>query len=222
MKKSLLLLAVALMFATGGSAQSLKGLFNKVSNKVSQGIDASSDFVDDFASALTSKKSSAKVTDKSIEGTWTYKGVACEFNTDDMLLKFASEALSTKIEDTANGYMAKFGINPNVTTVTFNSDGTCVLTILGQEVSANYTLEDGNTILFSVLFNQINVRCNVFYEGSTICIMSDADKLLSIVKGLISQNQISLDSEAMSTLSTMSSLIEGYDGMKLGLKLQRK
>ena len=221
MKKILMLFALTVMFVSNSDAQSLKGLFKKVTEKVDQGVDASSDFVDGLKSSLTSKSSSSStLKQKNLVGTWTYQGVACKLETDDMLLALTSDAVAPTLEQAADAQLLKLGAKPGVSSVTFNSDGTCVITVNNYDVPATYSVKDGNKVTMSFLMGQVNATVDVEYNGSSLKALTQADKLLDIIKKLTAKGG-SINSEAANAIKMLSTLVEGYDGLKLGLKLSK-
>ncbi len=216
-----MLFAVAVMFVSSSDAQSLKGLFKKVTEKVDQGVEASSDFVDGLKSSFTPKSSSSSTLEqKNLVGTWTYQGVACKLETDDMLLALTSDAVAPTLEQAADAQLLKLGAKPGVSSVTFNSDGTCVITVNNYNVPATYSVKDGNKVTMSFLLAQVNVTVDVEYNGSSLKALTQADKLLDIIKKLSAKGG-SIDSEAANAIKMLSTLVEGYDGLKLGLKLSK-
>ena len=221
MKKILMLFALTVMFVSNSDAQSLKGLFKKVTEKVDQGVDASSDFVDGLKSSLTSKSSSSStLKQKNLVGTWTYQGVACKLETDDMLLALTSDAVAPTLEQAADAQLLKLGAKPGVSSVTFNSDGTCVIKVNNYDVPATYSVKDGNKVTMSFLLGQVNATVDVEYNGSSLKALTQADKLLDIIKKLTAKGG-SINSEAANAIKMLSTLVEGYDGLKLGLKLSK-
>ena len=216
-----MLFALTVMFVSNSDAQSLKGLFKKVTEKVDQGVEASSDFVDGLKSSLTSKSSSSStLKQKNLVGTWTYQGVACKLETDDMLLALTSDAVAPTLEQAADAQLLKLGAKPGVSSVTFNSDGTCVITVNNYDVPATYSVKDGNKVTMSFLLGQVNATVDVEYNGSSLKALTQADKLLDIIKKLTAKGG-SIDSEAANAIKMLSTLVEGYDGLKLGLKLSK-
>lgn len=216
-----MLFALTVMFVSNSDAQSLKGLFKKVTEKVDQGVEASSDFVDGLKSSLTSKSSSSSTLEqKNLVGTWTYQGVACKLETDDMLLALTSDAVAPTLEQAADAQLLKLGAKPGVSSVTFNSDGTCVITINNYDVPATYSVKDGNKVTMSFLLGQVNATVDVEYNGSSLKALTQADKLLDIIKKLTAKGG-SINSEAANAIKMLSTLVEGYDGLKLGLKLSK-
>lgn len=216
-----MLFALTVMFVSNSDAQSLKGLFKKVTEKVDQGVEASSDFVDGLKSSLTSKSSSSStLKQKNLVGTWTYQGVACKLETDDMLLALTSDAVAPTLEQAADAQLLKLGAKPGVSSVTFNSDGTCVITVNNYDVPATYSVKDGNKVTMSFLLGQVNATVDVEYNGSSLKALTQADKLLDIIKKLTAKGG-SINSEAANAIKMLSTLVEGYDGLKLGLKLSK-
>ena len=95
MKKTMLVLAAALVFSAGTSmqAQSLKDLLNK-------------DNIKNVVSAVVDR---LDIIPENIAGTWEYSGAAVEFTSDNTLAGAASVLASGKVEEKLDEYLAKIG-----------------------------------------------------------------------------------------------------------------
>lgn len=222
MKKNLILLVMSVLFATAGNAQILKGLFNGISDAVEDGKKASSELFDNVAKSFGSDNiASRNLTKEALCGTWTYNGVACELVSDDALLNFASKAITSKVEDMADANLERVGVKPGITSVTFKNDGSCVISVKDHEIYATYKLLGDNKVELGFLLGQVSVKADVVYSGSSISAMCDADKLLSIIKKLAASGSAMVDSESMEAINMLYDIVEGYDGLKLGLRLSK-
>ena len=222
MKKSLLLFVIAVMFVPSVNAQSWKSLLNKVADKVTEGASSSSDLVDGLSSVLSSAVSGTKTLKGSdLVGTWTYRGVACKLESDDVLMKLASGTLASKIEEAADAQIQKLGVKPGSSSVTFNSDGTCVVSVKGYDINATYSVKENNRVALYFVMGQISTYVDVEYDGSNLSALCDADKLLAIIKKLSSSGGAKIDSESMNAINLLSTLVDGYNGLKLGMKLSK-
>ena len=110
MKKTMLVLAAALVFSAGTSmqAQSLKDLLNK--DNIKNVVSAVADRLD--------------IIPENIAGTWEYSGAAVEFTSDNTLAGAASVLASGKVEEKLDEYLAKIGLEDGLFVYTFNADST--------------------------------------------------------------------------------------------------
>lgn len=158
---------------------------------------------------------SSAVTASDLQGTWTYRKADCVFETQNLLLKAGGEMAATKIESQLESQLGKVGITPGACSFTFNSDGTYVATIGQYNLTGNYTLNSKtNTLTMTYLAGIGRISPKVVKTGASISLLFEGDKLLSMVQkvGKLSSN---------STVSSLSSLINSYDGMLVGMQLSK-
>ena len=158
---------------------------------------------------------SSAVTASDLQGTWTYRKADCVFETQNLLLKAGGEMAATKIESQLESQLGKVGITPGACSFTFNSDGTYVATIGQYNLTGNYTLNTkSNTLTMTYLAGIGRISPKVVKTGASISLLFEGDKLLSMVQkvGKLTSN---------STVSSLSTLINSYDGMLVGMQLSK-
>ena len=107
MKKNFLsiaFMAVFMLMATNSQAQSWSDLFNK-------------DNISKVVNAITGTTESIDMT-----GTWSYKGSAVEFESDNLLMKAGGAAAATMAENKLNEQLSKIGIKDGQMSFTFNAE----------------------------------------------------------------------------------------------------
>lgn len=152
-----------------------------------------------------------------IKGTWTYSGIAVKLESDDLLKSTAASLASSQIEDKLDQYVAKIGIKAGTFSFTFKEDKTFTATALGKNFNGTYTLsEDYKTISlqFGKTIGMKPFTAAVSATSSQLDLLFQADKLLELIGKLTS-------SSSNSTLKTIGTLVNQYDGMKLGLELKK-
>ena len=152
-----------------------------------------------------------------IKGTWTYSGIAVKLESDDLLKSTAASLASSQIEDKLDQYVAKIGIKAGTFSFTFKEDKTFTATVLGKSFNGTYTLsEDYKTISlqFGKTIGMKPFTAAVSATSSQLDLLFQADKLLELIGKLTS-------SSSNSTLKTIGTLVNQYDGMKLGLELKK-
>ena len=158
---------------------------------------------------------SSAVTASVLQGTWTYRKADCVFETQNLLLKAGGEMAAAKIESQLENQLGKVGITPGACSFTFNSDGTYVATIGQYNLTGNYTLNTkSNTLTMTYLAGIGRISPKVVKTGASISLLFEGDKLLSMVQkvGKLTSN---------STVNSLSSLINSYDGMLVGMQLSK-
>ena len=152
-----------------------------------------------------------------VKGTWTYSGTAVKFESDDILKSTAASLAASQVEDKLDQYVAKVGIKAGTFSFTFKEDKTFTATVKGKSFNGTYTLsEDYKTISlqFGKTFGLKPFTAAVSATSSQLDLLFQADKLLELLGKLTS-------SSSNSTLKTVGTLVNQYDGMKLGLELKK-
>lgn len=159
--------------------------------------------------------SSSTLTEADLVGTWKYQSTDCVFESENLLLKAGGEAAATKIETKLNETMAKVGIATGTCTFTFNEDKTYTASFGGRTMTGEYTLDAENKKLtMTYLAGLGTMSPNIVKSGSSISLLYDADKLLSMLQTLATLS-------GNSSLQTLSKLASSYDGMMIGMELQK-
>lgn len=215
---------------TGASAQGLSGLFGKIFGGGSSDSDASSAVTNVLGSLLGS---AVPLSEKMLEGTWNYTGTACVLESDAALANIGGTVVTEKVEKKLDGYLAKVGVKENVSSFTFIGNDSCVFKVGNREIGGNYTLNaEEKTILFS-FYGGLSFNTHVAYNVTSMNIVFNADKLLTLIKTVtskVSSSASSLSSSATegtnigtasAVIGTVSTLLNNYDGMMLGMKLKK-
>jgi hypothetical protein len=183
----------------------LKNVLGAVSGKSSVG---------EVASTLTSVFSPDKqATADNIIGTWTYTEPAIVLQSDNALTNAAAKIASGKIEKKLQTYLTQYGIKPGALIITFNEDGTFVETLNKKTSKGKWTVKNSKLQLTisGIKVPSVTTQLN----GKNLMFVTDATKLLNLFKALgkTSNN---------STLSSVTSLMKGINGMQVGVTLTKK
>ncbi|MDR0893246.1 MAG: DUF4923 family protein [Mediterranea sp.] len=201
MKKNILtlaIMAVCLLMTTESRAQSwLDNLLNK-------------DNIEKAVEAVTGK--SAKI---DMTGTWTYKGSAVEFESDNLLMKAGGAAASSMAESKLNEQLSKVGIRAGQMSFTFNADSTFVSTVGGKKLQGTYSYNASKKQVDLKFVKLINLGAKVNYSSSSMDLLFNSDKLLKLMAFIGSKS-------SNTALQTVSSLASKYDGMMLGMQLSKQ
>lgn len=183
------------------SAQSLTDILKNVT---------SSDVVKNVVENVTGVTIPVDVT-----GTWTYSGTAVKFESDDLLKSTAASLAATQVEEKLDKYVAKVGIKPGTFSFTFNEDKTFVAKVKSKSFTGTYTVsEDYKTISlqFGKLVSMKPFTASISATSTQLDLLFEADRLLELLGKLTS-------SSSNSTLKTIGTLVNQYDGMQLGLEM---
>ena len=198
MKKYVLSMAILSAFIFGTSnvqAQSLKDLFNK-------------DNIEKVVNAVTGNKSI------DMTGTWTYTGSAIEFESDNFLKKAGGAAAASLAENKLDEQLAKIGIKDGQLSFTFNANSTFTSTIGKRSMQGTYSYDAATNQVQLKYLRLLNMNAKVNCTSNSMELLFNSDKLLKLITFLSSKS-------SNTTLKTISSLADSYDGMMLGFELKK-
>ena len=196
MKKYVLSLAVVsalLLVTTNVQAQSWKDLFNK-------------DNIEKVVNAVTGNQTI------DMTGTWTYSGSAIEFESDNLLQKAGGAAAAAVAEKKLDEQLAKVGIKDGQ--VSFNADSTFTSTVGKRTMTGTYSYDATDKVVHLRYFKLLNMNAKVNCTSTNMDLLFNSDKLLKLIAFISSKS-------SSTTLKTISSLADSYDGMMLGFALKK-
>lgn len=190
------ILAFALLWSAGSKAQSLKDLFNKEN-------------IEKAVSAVTGK------TSVDMTGTWVYSGSAIEFESDNLLNKAGGAVAAAAAEKKLDEQLAKAGIKSGTMTYTFNADSTFTAKLGARNLKGTYSYDASAHQISLKFVKLLNLHAKVNCTSSSMDMLFDSDKLLKLITLLSTKSN-------NSTLKTIGSLANSYDGMMLGFSLKKE
>lgn len=191
------LCAAALLMAAPAQAQSLKDLFNKENVKK-------------VVSTVTGQTEEVKLI-----GTWTYKGAAIEFESDNLLAKAGGSVAATTAEKKLDEQLKKLGIHSGQMSFTFKEDSTFVTQVGSKNLKGTYSYQADSKTMKLKFAKLVPMNASVKYTATQTDLLFNIDKLLDLAKILASKS-------SNTTLKSISSLAENYDGMRGGFSLEKK
>lgn len=216
MKKIATLIIMATLCIGTANAQSfLSNLLGKLKGTSSTESTTTENIVTNVLGSLLSN--SVQLSKSTIKGTWSYTGAACILESDNALAQIGGTVATSKIEEKMNTYLAKVGVKEGTCSFTFAENDTCTFKVGSREIKGKYTLDSENkTIQFSFLQGHFTSTAHVAYNVSTLNIVFNADKMLSLV-----QKVAPTAASYSTTLATLATMLESYKGMMLGMKLKK-
>ena len=200
-----IIIASALFLAGNiSSAQSLKDILGKAANNST-------------VSDIVEKVTGVNLSKGDIKGTWNYTGSAVKLESEDIMKTAAAGVAATQIEKKLDEYLEKTGLKTGTFSFTFNEDNTFFTTVKGKNFNGTYTLsEDGKTLnlKYGKSLNSTGIVATAQINASTFELLFKADKLLDLIGKLTAAS-------SNTTLKTLGTLAGQYDGMKIGLELQK-
>lgn len=160
--------------------------------------------------SLLSSVLGGKTTTNSLYGTWTYSQPSVKFESENVLSKIGGNLMSSKIESALQKQLTNIGFTSGKSTITFNQDGSFVMTLSKKSYNGTYTYNSStNTMTLKGAFGLTSLNCTTTVSMGTLYMLFDADKLFSAVSKVGSLN------------STLSGLLSNYNGMKMGWEMTK-
>ena len=209
-----LVLAAMLMGSASAHAQiNLGNILSGIAGKNGKGESSEASSASGLLSGLTSIFSKDKqASTENIVGTWEYSEPAITFESDNLLTKAGAGIASNKLEEKLQEQLSKIGIDKGAFTITFNEDGTFTETFGEKSIKGKWKVEDSK---LNLVFGQKAIPVNTQLNGNKLMIVTDATKILDLIKGIASKS-------SNSNIQTISTLMKGIDGMNAGLTLVKK
>lgn len=190
------MMTVLLICPAVSQAQSLKDLFNK-------------DNIEKVVNAVTNKDNT------DMTGTWMFTGSALEFESDNLLQKAGGSLAASAVEQKLNEQLEKIGIKAGELTFVFNADSTFTATVGNKPLNGSYSYDRSAQKVNLKFAKIIGLNAKVNCTSSSMDLLFNADKLLQLLTYLSSKS-------SNTTLKTIGSLAETYDGMLVGLGLEKQ
>ena len=202
--KTLLIGAVLCFAGQAASAQTLKDILGKVKDNAT-------------VSDIVEKVTGIDISKGDIKGTWNYTGSAVKLESEDLMKSAAAGVAATQVEKKLDEYLAKIGLQGGAFSFTFNEDNTFTTTVKGKTFNGTYTFsdeEDSINLKYGKNLGSTGITATAQLNGTTLELLFKADKLLELIGKLTAAS-------SNATLKTISTLAGQYDGMKIGLEMQK-
>ena len=147
--------------------------------------------------------------------TWKYSKPGCAFTSENLLAKAGGEIAANKIEEDLSKYYTKFGFSKSNTYFTFKTDGTFAAKIDGKSWSGTYTFDEKT---HAIQLKGLLLSASGFATRTTngISLLFEQKKLLTLVKTLSKLNLT-----GSTTMSAVSSIVDNYDGVRIGFEMAK-
>ena len=147
--------------------------------------------------------------------TWKYSKPGCAFTSENLLAKAGGEIAASKIEEDLSKYYSKFGFSKSNTSFTFKTDGTFAAKIDGKSWNGTYTFDEKT---HAIQLKGLLLSASGFATRTTngISLLFEQKKLLTLVKTLSKLNLT-----GSTTMSAVSSIVDNYDGVRIGFEMTK-
>lgn len=207
MKKIIFTLFVLCLTATTQTSQAQISLKEILNSKAVQG-----------AVEEVTGKSNLKF--ESFAGTWEYVKPACSLESSNKLKEMGGKIVTAEIEKKLADVAKKVGLEPGKFSITFNSDSTFANTVLEKELKGKYKY-DPQTNILTLHYEATgtvpisDMEAKVEKSGENMKFLFNASKWKDYIQAASSVANIS-------TLQTLSALLQNYDGIGVGYEVKKK
>ncbi|EJX01887.1 hypothetical protein EVA_10007 [gut metagenome] len=186
-------------------AQSWKDLFNKENiGKV-----VNKENIEKVVSDISGKNTAG------MTGTWRFTGSAIELKADNILNQAGGDVAATLAEKKLNEQLAKHGITEGKLSFTFQADSTFQAKLNNRNMDGTYSYDETSRLI-NLKFNKLlNLQTKITCTSTHMDMLFNSDKLLKLITFLSSKSK-------STTLKSISSLTENYNGMMLGFSLKKE
>jgi len=150
-----------------------------------------------------------------LTGIWRYTGSAIEFESDKLLKKAGGKIASSNVEKNLDSQLSKVGFEAGVTTFTFNSDSTFTNTTGSKTLKGKYTYDSDTKYITLKYANHIPLKAKLSGSAEKISLLFEASSFLSFTTFIGSHSGIS-------AIEGLSSILNSYDGMMVGMELKKE
>lgn len=213
--KEILFLILCLLVAYPVSAKDIRDILGTLGRSDSSSTGKG---ISDILGTVNKLTGNDKIDYKDLVGTWKYADPAVAFKSDNVLKNAGGIAASTAVENKIRPYYEKAGING--LTIIFENDSSFVMQVKKTKLkgSVNRSGDENFTFKFNAFGKTKIGQMEAFVNKETsnkITLTFDASKLITLVDKI---SQFS----GNSSLKTISSILNNYDGMTIGFKLSRQ
>lgn len=166
-----------------------------------------------LGNVITSVLGIDKLSQKSLIGTWSYKGPGCAFTSNNTLAKAGGEVAAAQIKEKLASQYSRLGFNASNTYITFNSDGTYSAKIDGKSLSGKYTYDE-QTAQVHMAGLILNFTAYAKRNTDGIALLFESKKVLTLIQTLaaMSNNE---------TVKTIGEISKNYDGVRVGFDFKK-
>ena len=147
--------------------------------------------------------------------TWKYSKPGCAFTSENLLAKAGGEIAASKIEEDLSKYYSKFGFSNSNTYFTFKTDGTFAAKIDGKSWNGTYTFDE-KTHAIQLKGLLLSASGFATRTANGISLLFEQKKLLTLIKTLSKLNLT-----GSTTMSAVSSIVDNYDGVRIGFEMTK-
>lgn len=227
-KKTCIVLCTALIVSCTTTAQKSSGLgslLNQLGGGSSTSATSPSDNNGGIASALGGLLNGVlnlnkELTVADLEGTWTYAAPSCKFQSENFLKQAGGAVVASQLSAKLDTYYKKLGFTSSRFSYVFDNEGNFTMNYGKLPLKGSVSKADKKDY-FQFEFIKIGsyalATTPAFVEisGNKMVLLYEADKFIALFRSLAGKLGIS-------TLDSIFSLLDGYDGVLIGFELTKQ
>lgn len=155
-----------------------------------------------------------------LQGTWQYAAPACKFKSENFLKSAGGAIVASQISDKLAPYYEKLGFSASTFGYTFDENGSFTMTFGKVPLKGTVSKaekEDYFQMEFVKVGSYALATTPVYIEvsGNKMLLLYEIDKFIDLFRSVVGQLGIT-------TLDSIFSLLDEYDGILIGFELTKK
>jgi hypothetical protein len=192
----------------------LGNVLNSVVSSATSSLDSTASKTSSLLSNLISSVAGdVTTTASSVVGSWSYTEPAVQFESENFLTQAGGSAIAEKLETKLASIYKLVGIKAGQLNFTFDASGNVTYGVGKISRTGTYTFNSEDKTITITTAAGFTVKSYVTVSGNSMILTFDGSKLLSLMKTLGSK---------FNALSTITSLANSYQGMKVGFTFAKK
>ncbi len=153
-----------------------------------------------------------KLTQIAIVGEWHYAAPATKLSSNDTLTSLGGSAISSVVNGKIEDIATKIGIKEGLCSITFNNDNTFSMPIAKKAIDGQYTFDAATHEIVLTIGKFANIKGKAYINGEELQLLFPTEKFMDFIIALGSK---------VSALKSVTSLLEKYDNIELGLAFKK-
>lgn len=155
-----------------------------------------------------------------LQGTWAYSAPSCKFQSENLLKKAGGAVVASQLSSKLDTYYQKLGFTSSRYSYTFDSEGSFTMNY-GKLPLKGSVSKSEKADYFQFEFVKLGsyalatTPAYIEISGNTMQLLYEADKFIALFRSLAGTLGIS-------TLDSIFSLLDGYDGVLIGFELTKQ
>ncbi|MBO7379443.1 MAG: DUF4923 family protein [Bacteroidales bacterium] len=198
----------------GTTAQDVLGnVINNVVSSTTGSSTAGSATGSIITNLIASVTGDITTTASSVVGTWSYSEPSVQFESENYLTQAGGAVIADKVKTKLTSIYKLVGIKEGKLKFAFDKDGNVTYSVGSLSRQGTYVFNSSDKTITITTSTGASIKSYVTVTGSTMYLTFDGTKLLTLMKTLGSK---------FNSLSTITSIANSYEGMKVGFQFTKQ